>query len=221
MIETKNLSRRFKVGDEYINALDRVSFSISDGEFVAIMGPSGSGKTTFLNLVGGLDRPDGGELVVDGQRIDHLNDAALSHYRNKTVGFVFQSFNLQASYSALENVMLPLYFSGVADKEKKKRAASQLQRVGLGNRLKHRPFQLSSGQRQRVAIARALVNEPKIILADEPTGNLDSRNGKDIMALLKQLNRRDKTTIVLVTHDDLMSKHADRILTVRDGKLER
>lgn len=219
MIELRNISRQFKVGDEYIHALDRLTLSISEGQFIALMGPSGSGKTTLLNLIGGLDRPDGGQIVVDGTSIERLKDGPLSSYRNKTIGFVFQSFNLQPTYTALENVMLPLYFAKVGPGERRKRAQVELERVGLSNRAKHKPSQLSAGQRQRVAIARALINRPKIILADEPTGNLDSRNGKDIMELLKQLNRESKVTVVMVTHDEGMAKYAGKTIYLRDGKM--
>lgn len=221
MINIKNVSRKFRVGDEYIKALDRVSMDIKDGSFLAIMGPSGSGKTTLLNLIGGLDRPDSGEVAVEGKRIDQLKDRALSQYRNQTVGFVFQSFNLQPMYSALENVTLPLYFAKIGDGEKKRRALEQLRLVGLQNRIKHHPSQLSAGQRQRVAIARALVNNPKVILADEPTGNLDSKTGKEIMQLLKDLNKQKKVTILMVTHDDVMAQFADSLVHIRDGHVQR
>jgi len=221
MIEVKNVSRRFKVGDEYVTALDKVSLTIHDGEFVAFMGPSGSGKTTLLNLIGGLDQPDNGEISVDDKRIDRLNDKAMSRYRNKELGFVFQSFNLQTTYTAVENVALPLFFARLGSRERKKRARKQLDRVGLANRAEHRPHQLSAGQRQRVAIARALVNEPRIILADEPTGNLDTKNGKDIVNLLRTLSTRDGVTVIMVTHDEMMAKAADRIVRIRDGKFQR
>ncbi|MFH1598526.1 MAG: ABC transporter ATP-binding protein [Patescibacteria group bacterium] len=219
MIELKNTSRRYEVGGDPINALFHVDLKIQDGEFVAIMGPSGSGKTTFLNLIGGLDSPDSGTVLIDNEDLGRLKDKVLSKYRNQKIGFVFQSFNLQPFYTAVENVMLPLYFAGVGDKEKKKRAAEALKVVGLGNRLKHRPNQLSAGQRQRVSIARALINNPKIILADEPTGNLDTKTGKEIMALLQDLNKKQKVTIVMVTHDPEMAKYAERIIKMHDGRI--
>lgn len=219
MIEFKNVSRTYVLGGETIRALDRLTTMIQDGEFVAIMGPSGSGKSTLLNLIGGLDRPDSGNIFVDGVEVTKLRDRKLSAYRNKTVGFVFQSFNLQPLYSALENVALPMYFARVRDREKRTRAETALRMVELLDRKNHRPHQLSGGQQQRVAIARALVNEPKILLADEPTGNLDSKNGKAIMQLLKHLNAHSKLTIVMVTHDAEMARFADRVIHLKDGRL--
>ncbi len=219
MIEFKGVSRTYRLGGEMIRALDNISLLIHEGDFLAIMGPSGSGKSTFLNLIGGLDRPDKGTMFVESQDLSKLSDKKLSAYRNKTVGFIFQNFNLQTTYSAFENVMLPLYFARLPNKEKHERAMLALKMVDLQDRATHHPNQLSGGQQQRVAIARALVNQPRILLADEPTGNLDSKNGKAIMELLKHLNTHNKLTIVLVTHDSEMAKFASRIIRLRDGKI--
>ncbi len=219
MVEIQNVSRKYKLGGEYIHALDRVSLTIRDGEFVALMGPSGSGKTTLLNIIGGLDRPDTGEVVVDSEQIAKLKDKALSRYRNRRVGFVFQSFNLQPTLTALENVMLPLYFAKVSAGERRKRAAGLLNKLGLSDRAKHRPKELSGGQRQRVSVARALINEPSVILADEPTGNLDSKTGKEIVNLLKSLSRDRHVTVLMVTHDENMARIADRTIKILDGQI--
>ena len=189
MIEFKNVSRKYTLGGETIHALDNVSLNIKEGEFVAIMGPSGSGKSTFLNLIGGLDRPDKGDVFVEEQDLNKLRDKKLANYRNKVVGFVFQSFNLQSIYTAQENVMLPLYFWKKKNGVRKDMASNVLKLVGLEKRMKNKPSQLSGGEQQRVAVARALVNDPDILLADEPTGNLDSKNGKLIMQLSKNLNK--------------------------------
>lgn len=220
MIEFQRVSRQYKLGNELIRALDDVSLQIEEGSFVAIMGPSGSGKSTFLNLIGGLDRPDKGSVAVNGVELAKLSDKKLAAYRNKTIGFIFQNFNLQPIYSAIENVMLPLYFGKLSSRERKSKSQDVLKLVGLGNRMKNRPNQLSGGEQQRVAIARALINEPAILLADEPTGNLDSKNGQAVMALLKALNKEKKITIVMVTHDEEMAKYADEILRIRDGKVK-
>lgn len=220
MIEFNNVSRQYKLGNETIKALDEVSLRIEDGAFVVIMGPSGSGKSTFLNLIGGLDRPNKGSVAVNGVDLHKLSDKKLAAYRNKTIGFVFQSFNLQLIYTALENVMLPLYFSKSNSREKKERSQKVLKLVGLDGKMKNKPNQLSGGEQQRVAIARALVNEPSILLADEPTGNLDSKNGKIIIQLLKELNKSGNITVVIVTHDEEIAKSADYILKIRDGKVK-
>jgi len=220
MIEFSNVSRQYKLGNETIKALDEVSLHIEDGAFVAIMGPSGSGKSTFLNLIGGLDRPNKGSVTVGGVDLHKLSDKKLAAYRNKTIGFVFQSFNLQSIYTALENVMLPLYFSKISNKERKERSQKVLKLVGLEGKTKNRPNQLSGGEQQRVAIARALVNQPSILLADEPTGNLDSKNGKIIVQLLKELNKSGNITVVMVTHDEEIAKSADYVLKIRDGKVK-
>lgn len=218
LIDIKDLTRIYRLGDETLHALDGVSLQVRAGEFVAITGPSGSGKTTLANIIGGLDRPTGGSVVVDGNDLSHVRDGRLSAYRNRYVGFVFQSFNLQGTQTALENVMLPLVFARMRSKARKARAIECLQAVGLGDRLKHRPSQLSGGQRQRVAIARALAVKPQIIIADEPTGNLDSQRGAEIMKLLKDLNRQG-ITLLIITHDPGIARQAGRIIQIRDGKL--
>lgn len=221
MIEFQKVSRHYELGGQTIKALDNVSLRIQEGVFVSIMGPSGSGKSTFLNLIGGLDRPDKGIVLVNGIDLHKLSDKKLAKYRNKTVGFVFQSFNLQPIYNALENVMLPLYFAKLGDKEKKKRAVQALRDVGLGQRMKNKPSQLSGGEQQRVAIARALVNEPQILLADEPTGNLDSKIGREIMSILVKLNQEKNITIVMVSHDQEMASYSQKIIKLKDGKIFR
>ncbi len=220
VIEIKNVTKTYKLGDEVLNALDAISCTIQAGEFIAITGPSGSGKSTLANIIGGLDRPTAGTVVVDGQDLSHVNDRKLSDYRNHHIGFVFQSFNLQGTQTALENVMLPLVFAKIKSKDRKARAKECLEAVGLGDRLQHRPTQLSGGQRQRVAIARALAVKPSIILADEPTGNLDSARGEEIMRLLKALNKQGMTLIV-ITHDNNIARQASRIIQIKDGKLAR
>jgi putative ABC transport system ATP-binding protein len=220
VIELKGLTKTYRLGDEVLNALDGIDLSIRTGEFVAITGPSGSGKSTLANIIGGLDRPTSGSVVVDGSDLSHVHDRQLSDYRNRHIGFVFQSFNLQGTQTALENVMLPLVFARMKSKDRKARAKECLEAVGLGDRLKHRPSQLSGGQRQRVAIARALAIKPSIILADEPTGNLDSARGEEIMKLLRDLNKQG-ITLVVITHDMSVAKQADRIIEIRDGKVAR
>ncbi len=218
LIELKNVTRTYHLGDEVLNALDNVSFSVQAGEFIAITGPSGSGKSTLANIIGGLDRPTGGSVVVDGDDLSHVSDRKLSDYRNSHVGFVFQSFNLQGTQTALENVTLPLIFARMHAKERKARATECLQAVGLGDRLKHKPGQLSGGQRQRVAIARALATKPRIIIADEPTGNLDSARGEEIMHLLKELNKQG-ITLIIITHDMNIARQAGRTIQIKDGHL--
>lgn len=218
VIELKNITKTYKLGDETLNALDNVSLSVQPGEFVAIVGPSGSGKSTLANIIGGLDRPTGGNVVIDGQDLSHIRDRALSDYRNRHIGFVFQSFNLQGSNTAMENVMLPMVFARIKNAERKKMATEALQAVGLGDRLKHKPSQLSGGQRQRVAIARAIVMKPSIIIADEPTGNLDSARGDEILKLLKAFVKQGMTLIV-ITHDMSIARQASRIVEIHDGKL--
>lgn len=218
VIELKNLVKTYRLGDETLNALDDVSLSITAGEFIAITGPSGSGKSTLANIIGGLDRPSSGTVVVDGSDLSHVNDKQLSDYRNQHIGFVFQSFNLQGTQTALENVMLPLVFARMKPKARKERAKECLEAVGLGERLKHKPSQLSGGQRQRVAIARALAIKPSIILADEPTGNLDSARGEEIMKLLRDLNKQG-ITLIIITHDNVIARQAGRIVQIKDGKV--
>jgi putative ABC transport system ATP-binding protein len=218
VIELKNLTKTYHLGDEELHALDNIDCTIQAGEFVAITGPSGSGKSTLANIIGGLDRPTSGTVIVDGQDLSHVRDRALSDYRNRHIGFVFQSFNLQGTQTALENVMLPLVFARIKSKDRKTRAKECLEAVGLADRLNHRPGQLSGGQRQRVAIARALAIKPSIILADEPTGNLDSARGEEIMKLLKDLNKQG-ITLIVITHDMSIAKQADRIIQIKDGKM--
>lgn len=215
-IHLSRVTRTYTLGSEEFNALNHVDLDIAKGEFVAITGPSGSGKSTLANIIGGLDKPTSGTVTVNGQDLARLNDAALSNFRNKTVGFVFQSFNLKGDSTALENVMLPLIFAGMAPKERKARAAECLDRVGMSDRMGHLPNQLSGGQRQRVAIARALANKPSVILADEPTGNLDSVKGAEVIEMLSALNR-DGITLLVITHDQDVANHARRIIEVRDG----
>jgi len=218
-IRAAGLTRLFDMGETQIEALRGVDLEVEAGEFVALVGPSGSGKSTFLNLVGGLDRPTSGELWVDGVDLTAGKEKALTEHRRRRVGLVFQSFNLLPRLTALENVALPLMFVGVAERERLARAEVLLRQVGLGERLGHRPTQLSGGEQQRVAIARALVGSPAIILADEPTGNVDSATGSDIMALLRRLNREEGVTLLLVTHDAEAARFADRIVHLRDGAI--
>ncbi len=219
MIELKKVSKIYELGGEKIYALDNVSLNFDKGDFVAIMGPSGSGKSTLANVIGGLDAPDSGQVLIDGQSIVDLNDKKLSAYRNQKVGFIFQSFNLQPSLTAVENVAIPLLFAGVPPGQRKKRAIQCLKAVGLESRLNHKPGQLSGGQRQRVCIARALVNQPEIIIADEPTGNLDSKKGGEIVGLLKTLNREQKITVIVITHDKAVADQAREVLTMKDGRI--
>jgi putative ABC transport system ATP-binding protein len=208
------------MGSEEIHALRGVSFEIQPGEYVAVMGPSGSGKSTLMNLIGCLDTPTKGEYWLNGQKVSDLSDDELARIRNKEIGFVFQTFNLLPRADALHNVELPLIYAGMSAKERKERAATSLSQVGLADRMDHRPNELSGGQRQRVAIARALVNSPSILLADEPTGNLDSATGNEIMGLFKELHRAGQT-IVLVTHEHDIAAHAHRQIHLLDGKIAR
>jgi putative ABC transport system ATP-binding protein len=219
-IRAINLTRTYEVGETTIDALRGVNLEVPRGQFVALVGPSGSGKSTFLNLVGGLDRPTEGELWVDGVELSASKEKALTEHRRRRVGFVFQSFNLLPRLTALENVALPLMFVATPERERLDRARALLVRVGLEDRLAHRPTQLSGGEQQRVAIARALVTQPGIILADEPTGNVDSVTGNEIMALLRRLNRDQGVTLLLVTHDTEAASFADRIVHLRDGQID-
>lgn len=219
MIEIKGVSRIYKMGKESLSVLNNVNLTINKGEFVAIVGPSGSGKSTLMNLIGCLDKPSCGTITINGDNISTFKDSKLSKFRNKEIGFVFQSFNLESTLTALENVMLPLMFAGISTKERKKLATEALQAVGLGDRLKHKPTEMSGGQRQRVSIARALVNKPNIILADEPTGNLDTKTGNTIMKLLGDLNKQGYT-IIMVTHSPEDAAKAKRIIKIRDGVIE-
>jgi putative ABC transport system ATP-binding protein len=219
MIELKQVSRTYRMGGQEIHALDQVDLVIDDGEFAAIVGPSGSGKSTLLQVVGGLDTPTNGQVLVDGKDLGQASDRALARFRNERIGFVFQTFNLQPTYTALENVALPLVFARVLPKERKARAQTALEAVGLADRLRHKPGQLSGGERQRVAIARALVTEPAYILADEPTGNLDTTTSREIVTLLDQLHQEQAITVVLATHDLEMAALADRQISLRDGSI--
>lgn len=219
MIELKNVSKTYELGGEKIVALDHVNLKVDKGDFIAIMGPSGSGKSTLANIIGGLDEPEEGEVLVDDQSLARASDKALSNYRNKRIGFIFQSFNLQPVYTALENVMIPLVFGRVSVGERKKRAVDCLKLVGLEDRMNHRPNQLSGGQRQRVCIARALANNPEVIIADEPTGNLDSKKGQEIVQILKALNSKMGVTVIVITHDHEVAKEAKKVLTIKDGKI--
>jgi putative ABC transport system ATP-binding protein len=218
-IRTANLTRTFEMGETTVEALRGVNLEVAKGQFLALVGPSGSGKSTLLNLVGGLDRPTDGELWVNGMELSASKEKALTEHRRRRVGFVFQSFNLLPRLTALENVALPLMFVGVPEGERLGRARELLTRVGLEDRLEHRPTQLSGGEQQRVAIARALVGQPAIILADEPTGNIDSVTGAEIMALLRHLNRDQGVTLLLVTHNPEAAAFADRVIQVRDGQI--
>ena len=218
-IRSVNLTRAFQMGEATVEALRGVNLVVPPGQFAAMVGPSGSGKSTFLNLVGGLDRPTEGELWVDGVELGSSEEKALTEHRRRRVGFVFQSFNLLPRLTALENVALPLMFTGVTERDRLARGRELLAGVGLEDRIAHRPTQLSGGEQQRVAIARALVAEPAIILADEPTGNLDSVTGQEIMALLRNLNRDQSVTLLLVTHDLEAAAFADRVIHLRVGRV--
>jgi len=218
LVVARDLTKVYVLGDTELHALDGVSIDVGQGEFLAIMGSSGSGKSTLMNVLGCLDRPTSGSYLLDGQEVGRMSRGRLAEVRNRTIGFVFQSFNLLARTSARENVELPLVYSGVPRRERVERARVALERVGLGSRLDHHPSQLSGGQQQRVAIARAIVNEPKIMFADEPTGNLDTKTSVDIMALFQQLWTAG-LTIVFVTHEPDIARYASRIIVVRDGKI--
>ena len=220
VILTHNLAREYEIGAEVVRALRGVDIQIRRNEFVAIMGPSGSGKSTLMNVIGCLDTPTAGEYWLNGQQVSELSDDALARIRNKEIGFVFQTFNLLPRASSLHNVELPLIYAGTGARARRDRAAHALQRVGLGDRMEHKPNELSGGQRQRVAIARALVNEPSILLADEPTGNLDSATGNEIMKLFQELHTQGQT-IVLVTHEHDIAEHAHRQIHLLDGKIAR
>lgn len=220
IIQLKNIAKAYKIGTEVIHALRDVSLEIYKNEYVALMGPSGSGKSTLMNMLGCLDSPSSGEYILNGTSVAQMLDNDLAEVRNKEIGFVFQSFNLLPRSTALDNVMLPLIYAGYTKSNRLKRGKEVLEQVGLGDRIMHKPNELSGGQRQRVAIARALVNHPAIILADEPTGNLDSKTSIEIMALLEEIHKQGNT-IVLVTHEEDIAQHAHRIVRLKDGKVER
>jgi putative ABC transport system ATP-binding protein len=219
MIETDNLSKVYHLGDTEVLALDGVTLRINQGELTAIMGPSGSGKSTLMAILGCLDVPSSGSYRLDGENVEKLSDDALADIRCRKIGFVFQMFNLLARSSALENVMLPLAYSGVHGRERRERAEAALRRVGLADRMHHRPSELSGGQQQRVAIARALANSPAILLADEPTGALDSHTGAEIIGLFQQLHRELGQTVIYVTHDPFIARHTERVIRIEDGRI--
>lgn len=220
VIELKDIVKRYIMGDSTVYALDHVNVKIEHGEFTSIMGPSGSGKSTMMNILGCLDRPTSGEYYLDGKEIAGYDNDELAHTRNAKIGFVFQNFNLLAKLTAQANVALPLVYAGVSEEERMERAKKALEAVGLGARLDHKPMEMSGGQRQRVAIARALVNNPAIIMADEPTGNLDTKSSYEIMEIFKAMNAAGKT-VVMVTHEPDIAEQTKRILVMRDGKLIR
>ena len=216
VIYTNEITKIYQMGEVEVRALNGVSITIDRGEMVAIMGPSGSGKSTLMNILGCLDRPTGGDYFLDGERVSELSDDQLADIRNRKVGFIFQSFNLLSRATAIANVELPLRYAGNKT-GRTERARAALEVVGLGHRIHHKPFELSGGQQQRVAIARALVNDPAIIMADEPTGNLDSKSGKEIMELLLNLNKEKGATVIIVTHDPAIGDQTQRIIRVKDG----
>ena len=218
VIVLEDIVKQFIMGDTILQALDHVNFSVEEGDFVAIMGPSGSGKSTMMNILGCLDRPTSGKYYLDGKEVAGLDDDELARTRNAKIGFVFQNFNLLSKISAQQNVALPLVYAGVSEEERMERARKALEDVGLGDRMDHKPNELSGGQRQRVAIARALVNNPAIVMADEPTGNLDTKSSYEIMEIFKKLNAMGKT-IVMVTHEPDIGQQTKRILVMRDGHL--
>jgi putative ABC transport system ATP-binding protein len=220
LIAADALVKTYKMGEDEVRALAGVSFAIEAGAFAAIVGPSGSGKSTLMNIIGGLDRPSGGRLVIDGSDFAAMNDADLAAFRNRTIGFVFQSFNLLPRLTAVENVELPMIYAGLPPRTRRERAKALLDRLGLGQRMDHKPTQLSGGQQQRVAIARALACEPALLLADEPTGALDTATGRDILSLFADLNRGG-VTVLIVTHDLEVAASARRVLEMRDGRLVR
>ena len=217
VVDAKDLKKVYVMGDVEVHALRGLSIQIERGEVLSIMGPSGSGKSTLMNTLGCLDRPTSGEYYLDGEPVAEMNDDQLADVRNRKVGFVFQSFNLLPRATALSNVELPLRYSAVSGKERRERAKAALETVGLGDRIYHRPSELSGGQQQRVAIARALINNPAIVMADEPTGNLDTKSGDEIMDVLLKLNQEMGTTLIIVTHDPEVAEQTKRIVTIRDG----
>ncbi|WP_256005560.1 MULTISPECIES: ABC transporter ATP-binding protein [Pedobacter] len=220
LITIKDIGRKYVIGAEVIHALKSVSLEIFKGEFVALMGPSGSGKSTLMNILGCLDTPSKGEYILNGINVSQMSDDKLAEVRNQEIGFVFQTFNLLPRSSSLDNVALPLIYAGVGKSDRERRARQALENVGLGNRVMHKPNELSGGQRQRVAVARALINNPSIILADEPTGNLDTKTSIEIMGLLEEIHSKGNT-IILVTHEEDIAQHAHRIVRMRDGLIEK
>jgi len=219
IIKTENLTKEYDVGSQKVKALDGINLSVEKGEFISIMGPSGSGKTTLMNIIGCLDTPTNGTYQLNGKSVSDLSEDELAYIRNDEIGFVFQSFHLLARNSALDNVMLPLKYAGTKRSEAVKRSNESLEMVGLSDRSSHTPAELSGGQQQRVAIARALVNRPSILFADEPTGNLDSKTGADVMNIFKDLNNNGQT-IILITHEDSIAKQSNRIITIMDGLIK-
>ncbi len=221
VVDAQNLIKTYQMSEDVqVHALRGLSFYVKSGEVVSIMGPSGSGKSTLMNILGCLDRPTSGQYFLDGEDVSQLNDDKLADIRNKRIGFVFQNYNLLPRTSALGNVMLPLRYNRDGKTNHKELAASMLEQVGLGDRIDHKPYELSGGQQQRVAIARALINDPAIILADEPTGNLDSKSGEEIMELLSKLNKEKKVTLIIVTHDPDIAKITQRVIHIIDGKVK-
>lgn len=216
MIEVNGVSKSYRMGKEVVVALNNVSLKIEKGEFIAIIGPSGSGKSTLMHIIGGLDSPTAGNIIIEGNDIGKLKDKKLSKYRNEKIGFVFQAFNLENSQTAIENVMMPLIFAGISKKERKERALKALEQVGILNLAKHKPSEMSGGQRQRVSVARAIVNNPEIVFADEPTGNLDSKSGENIMELFHEINQKG-FTVIMVTHNPLEAEKARRVVNIKDG----
>ena len=219
IIKTENLTKDYETGTQVVSALKGINLSVEKGEFLSIMGPSGSGKTTLMNIIGCLDSPTNGSYYLNNKSVSKLDDDELAKIRNEEIGFVFQSFHLLSRNTAFDNVMLPLKYAGVSKEEATKRSNNVLDLVGLSSRSKHTPAELSGGQQQRVAIARALVNEPSILFADEPTGNLDSKTGQDVMKIFKDLNKNGQT-IILITHEDSIAKQSNRIITIMDGLIE-
>tara|TARA_B100002019_G_C21116103_1_gene520954 strand:+ start:207 stop:884 length:678 start_codon:yes stop_codon:yes gene_type:complete len=219
IIKTENLTKDYETGTQVVSALKGINLSVEKGEFLSIMGPSGSGKTTLMNIIGCLDSPTNGSYFLNDKSVSKLDDNELAKIRNDEIGFVFQSFHLLARNTAFDNVMLPLKYAGIGKEEATKRSNDVLDLVGLSSRAKHTPSELSGGQQQRVAIARALVNEPSILFADEPTGNLDSKTGQDVMKIFKDLNKNGQT-IILITHEDSIAKQSNRIITIMDGLIK-
>lgn len=219
LLSLDNVSKLYKMGETVVTALDGVSFNVEKGEFLSIMGPSGSGKSTCMNLIGCLDKPTSGEILINGKKVSLMNQNQLAEIRNRTIGFVFQQYNLLPNLSVIENVMLPLRYQGVPVAERRKRAEKVLDRMGLSDRLNHKPSELSGGQKQRTAIARATVTDPALILADEPTGALDSHTGESVMDLFNEINR-EGTTIIVVTHDEKIGRSLPRTIRILDGKIQ-